>query len=177
MKAMKSIGKVVFVDITKGVNEEMKLPSEVTAYFDKIKEDTIPSVVIVSPDLTQCFGFYSYSQLKPQNYSKIFKEAKKKIKEAKKAGGLSSVGKVEVAEAEAKDATDTDTVTINSPTLETWKSKQGSEIKAMLIRVEHDDLFIFKTSKGKTLKVKPSQLSSDSVERVEKLVAENLDKA
>lgn len=135
-------------------------------------------VVILSPDLTQKFGAFKYAQLKPQEFSKIFRDAKKKIREAKKLGGLSSVGKVEIADQEAQDteSSKAGVVTIASPQLESWESKQGSEIKAMLMRVEND-LFIFKTSKGKILKVKSSQLSTDSVDRAKALMAENADKA
>ena len=176
------MGEVVFVDITRGNDESLKLPAEVEAYFNEIenkKRRMVPMVVILSPDLTQKFGAFKYAQLKPQEFSKIFKDAKKKIKEAKKVGGLSSVGKVEIADQEAKDkeSSKDGVVIISSPQLESWESKQGSEIKAMLMRVENDDLFIFKTSKGKILKVKSSQLSTDSVERAKALMAENADKA
>ncbi len=179
MKSMKSIGEIVFVDITRGNDESLKLPAEVEAYFDEIQDKKmrmVPMVVILSPDLTQKFGAFKYVQLKHQEFSKIFKDAKKKIREAKKLGGLSSVGKVEIADQDNESSKE-GVVTIGSPQLESWESKQGSEIKAMLMRVEHDDLFIFKTSKGKILKVKSSQLSKDSVDRVKALMAENTDKA
>ena len=173
MKAMKSMGEVVFVNFSKGNDESLKLPSEVEAYFQTIqnkKINNVPMVVIFSPDLTQKFGAFKYTQLKPQAFSKLFKDAKKKIKEAKKTGGLSSVGKVEIADKESpKDGV----VTISSPKLESWESKKGSVIKAMLMRVEHDDLFIFKTSKGKILKVKSSQLSAESVDRVKALISQS----
>jgi hypothetical protein len=167
MKKLRSIGPVVFVDYSKKVREDLKLPAEVKAFFGKVSGGIIPKVAIISPDLKRCFGVYDYRVLKSQEYGKIFNEAKKKIKEAKKAGELSFTGK------ELKKEKIAGVVAIDGTEVEIWQSKQGKEIKAKLIRVEHGELFVLETSEGKTIKVKLNQLSLESADRAKALLKRN----
>lgn len=167
---MKSFGVVVFVNEQKGKSETGQLPDSVKNAFRAIKENTIPSVYITSADLTQDFGSFSYSKMKPQDFSKLFRDPKKKIREAKKAGFLSSTGiKVKAVEAQANP----DVITIKNPQLETWETAKGTKVNAMLVSVIKDETYVFKTDKGKKIEAKLVHLSSESQLKLKKLLKEN----
>jgi len=170
MEAMKSFGVIVFVNTRQGKDESGKLPSNVEAKFRAFKERTIPKVYMTSADLTQDFGSFTYTQLKPQDFRKIFRDAKKKIRTAKKSGLLSSTGAEEKA---ADSETDADVVNIEDPQLETWETAKGDKVKAKLIRVDKGETYVFKTDKGKTIEAKLKHLSAESQTRLKKLVEEN----
>ncbi|MGJ8658034.1 MAG: hypothetical protein ACSHX6_16420 [Akkermansiaceae bacterium] len=111
--------------------------------------------------------------MKGQDYSKIFKDTKKKIREAKKTGELSETGAIATAETEEADTSsevsDSDAVVILSPRLRTWKSSKGSEIKAKLIKFENG-IYQLETSRGKVISVTVADLDEASVEMAEEIV-------
>lgn len=159
---MKKYAKVVFIDQT----ELDTLPDDLKKVMVAAGAG-IPLVAFLSPDGATDFGSFNHGTLKNQDYTKIFKEVKTKIKDAQKEGTLKGSGVV--AKDEDKDTKETDAVVIVSPQLRKWKSTKGSEIEAKLIKFE-DDTYHLLTSKGKNIKVTASDLDPESVKMAEEIV-------
>ena len=184
MKKLKSIGVVVFckANAKSRVNSDWnEMPSVVQTYINKNK-NLVPYVVITTPDTTEKFAGYSHKHLSGGDYVKIFREAKKKIREAKKAGRLSSVTSADTGESKetesktdtiTKTSTEGQTIVIVSPATEQWISSSDTTLQAKLMSVEKGQVCIFKTAKGKSIKVKLDQLSTTSADRVRELMELN----
>ena len=84
---MKSYAKVVFVDS----KESTTLPAKVTTAI-RAAGNSIPLLVFMSPDNETVLGSFNHGTLKNQEYSKIFRDLKKKIKKAKKEGNFKNTG-------------------------------------------------------------------------------------
>jgi hypothetical protein len=166
---MKKYSKVVFVD----QNESTSLPDNISKALSGAG-GAMPLLVFMSPDGETNYGSFNHGTLKNQKYSKIFKDVKDKIKTAKEEGKLKESGLV--AKADDGDSDDkkaeSDAVVILNPEVRTWKSSKGSEIKAKLIKFE-DETYYFVTTKAKTIKVKASDLDSESVKMADEILRLN----
>ncbi len=163
---MKKLAKVVYVDST----EVASLPTEVSTAINAAG-NTIPRLVFMSPDHQTVLGSFDHPKMKAQDYNKIFKEVKAKIKEAKKDGQLSESGVV-AKDDDDKDKEKSDAVVIKSPKLAVWKSIKGVEINAKLTKFEADTYHLV-TSKGKSIKVMAKDLDPATLKMAEELVEEN----
>ncbi len=185
MKELKSLGLVVLVDTANQSKERQLIPSEVAEGL-RAAGNSIPSVFVTSADLTQNFGSFSYKKLKSGDYRKIFKDAKEKIREAKKAGTLAVLGSSSSGKAvSTKTTTDKSTgaedemedqpgvVKIKNPKLITLKTTKGTTVNAKLLRVVHNEIYVFETDKGKKIEAKLRHLSYESRDLVEKILEEN----
>ena len=138
-------------------------PSEVLALPDEVREivkgkaGVTPKVFVMDPALTQSFGEFNHEELKGKNWSSIFKGAKGGISSALRKGSFIKASKV----AKAKDAV-----------VEYWKSSAGTNMKAKLVAIEDDSVFVFETAEGKTIRASEKQLSPESVARAKSLVSE-----
>ena len=90
LKELKRVGVVVFVDSNSKSEDYKAAPQEVSSKLQKVS-GSLPIVALTSADMTQDFGSFAHKQLKSQDFRKIFKDAKKKIREAKKAGSLAAL--------------------------------------------------------------------------------------
>ena len=167
---MKSYTKVVFVD----VSEKSILPREIIDVLYS-GDNSVPLLAFMSPNGQTNFGSFSHKTLKSQDYNKIFRDVKKKIREAKKEGTLNDSGLVaksnDSADEDNDDNVDTasEAVVMVSPRLRTWKSAKGKTIKAKFIKFE-DNLFHFETIKGKIIAVKATDLDAASVTTAEEII-------
>ena len=172
MKDLKSLGVVVFLDVGKNSEEYQLVPAEVNKGFKAAGTGAVPSVYLTSADLTQDFGSFGFNTLKSKDFRKVFKDAKKEIREAKKVGALSSLTAVE------ETATDTvedepGVVKISDPELLSLTTAKGAAIKVKLLRVVENKTYVFETSKGKKIEAQLEHLSSESQEQVKTILADN----
>lgn len=124
---------------------------------------------MLSPDLTTIYGKWSHKELKYQEFSKCFKEAKKQLRIDKKTDKLRVTGLEEVDETETADS---GIITLSNPRTQDWQSAKGKTISAKLVRIEKDSTFVFKTKTGKEIKVTEQQLSPGSVITARELAAD-----
>lgn len=138
-------------------------PSEILALPDeardivKAKVGVTPKVFVMNPSLTASYGEFDHEELKGKNWTEIFKKAKASVRTAISDGSF----------VEPKNV-----VKLTDTEVESWTSNGGSELKAKLVAVEDDSVFVFETAAGKTIRASTAQLSEDSVERARKLAAE-----
>ncbi|MGJ8672933.1 hypothetical protein [Rubritalea sp.] len=104
--------------------------------------------------------------MRPQDFSDLFRDSKKQVREAKKADLLASTT---TQKSESEDTASI--ITLKKPTLTDWKSSKGSTLSAKLIRIEHEKTYIFKTSSGKILNVERDQLDPSSIKKANQLIA------
>ena len=167
---MKTYAKVIFVD--------SKDKKTVPKVYKKLRATggSMPYLVFESANGEKSYGSFNHASLKRQDYSKIFKDTKKKIREAKKTGELSdaaaSATSDEAEEEVASEQSDSDAVVIANPTVRKWKSSKGREISAKLIKFENG-IYHLKTSRGKEISVTAADLDSESVELAEEIVGLN----
>lgn len=95
--------------------------------------------------------------MKSQKYGEIFKTARDQIRKAQKDGTFKNGGKEPVV------------VKVEGTEVETWKSSAGTEIKAKLVGIEDDSIYLFETAAGKTIRATAKQLDSTSVAKARKL--------
>lgn len=145
---------------------------KVTRSFIRKNSDAIPYVILTTPDLEESFGGYTHKHLKSGDYSAIFREAKKKIREAKKIGRLDYTEEPDSEEA-TETLPDNQTVEILNPTTEQWSASSGTTIQAKLLKVENGRDYVFETPQGKIIKVTLDQLSKSSSEKAKALIEAN----
>lgn len=145
-KAVLSFSKSIVVD----VSETVGLPDLVKNAY-RTGGASIPIVILVDPALEKIYGRFDHPAMKSQKYGDIFKEVKSSISKAQNAGTFATGGKAPVI------------VKVEAGKMEAWKSSAGTEIKAKLISVEDDTIYIFETEAGKTLRATAAQLSKESV--------------
>ena len=172
-KAIKSEGEGVVVD----TSETGQLPDVVAQAFRSVG-GSLPTVIFADPAMKNVYGSFGHSQLKSQDYRAVFRDTKRKIREAVKDGSFEtdlSGAKEEVAGNEAEgDAGDEDAVPagrimVEESELEMWRSAKGSQITAKLVAVEGEDTFIFETAAGKEIRVTAAQLSVESMQKARKM--------
>lgn len=137
-------------------SEVLALPSEAREVV-KGKPGVTPKVFVMNPALTKSYGSFDHAELKGKNWAAIFRKARAAVSAAVADGSFAPAGtvaKVEGAE------------------VEEWKSAAGSTIKAKLVAVEDDSVFVFETANGKTIRTTADKLSEASVKRARELVGE-----
>lgn len=169
MKETRTWSVVLFVD-SSDKKEFQKLPPKLKTKVSKLSGKYIPKIHFTSADLSQDFGSFHHEQMRSQNFRDLFREPKKKIREAKKEGLLNSTS--EQADEPSTEGEKDSTVTIENPTLSDWKSAKGSIIKAKLLRIEEQETYVFQTASGKTLRVKKEQLDANSIKKAQQLITE-----
>ncbi len=165
---MKTYAKVVFVD-SKDKKTVPKIYKKLLA-----AGGSMPLLIFESADGEQSYGSFNHASLKGQDYSKIFRDTKKKIREAKKTGELSDAGASATSEEdeEVSEQSDSDAIVIANPSLRKWKSSKGKEISAKLVKFENG-IYHLKTSRGKDISVTAADLDSTSVAIAEEIVEIN----
>lgn len=137
-------------------SEILALPGKLPALI-KGKAGAEPKVIVMNPSLTESYGVFNHEELMSKKWNAIFKEPKAGIRSAITAGSFVKPDKV---------------VEISGSEVEGWESSAGTEMKAQLVAIEDDVVFVFKTEAGKTIRAKASQLSKKSVERAKALAKE-----
>jgi hypothetical protein len=145
-KAVLSFSKSVVVDTA----ETAGLPDMVKEAYRR-GGAAIPIVILVDPGMKHIYGTFNHPAMKSQNYGEVFKEAKDSIRKAQREGTFALTDKVPVV------------VKVANSVIESWKSAQGTEIKAKLVGVEDDTTYIFETGAGKTIRATADQLDIESV--------------
>lgn len=116
-----------------------------------------PIVIFTDPGISQTFGRFDHPAMKSQKYDKIFKPARDSISKSKKDGTFSNGGKAPVV------------VKVEGTKIDTWKSAAGTAIKAKLVGIEDDSIYLFQTSEGKEIRATADQLDKESVTKARKL--------
>ena len=161
-KENRSTGKIVLVDCTKQTIRE--LPLNVQKAFESAGKFW-PKVVMTDAAMSKVYAFYSYEQLKPQEYRSLFRDGRRCLAKDVDAGILPEPGKAAVAEADK----DKDGGGFEPSGYEQWKSAQGSNIEARLVDVDDQGRYVFETRAGKRIPVAPEQLDPDSVARAKEI--------
>ena len=147
------------------------LPPKISAALNAAG-GSMPLITFLSPDGETNFGSFNHTTLKNQEYNKIFRDVKKKIKTAQKEGELKSSGAAAKADGaeDAKDgAAESDAIMIASPRVRTWKSSNGKEIQAKFIKFENDTYFL-RSTKGRDIKVTAKDLDDASIKMAEEII-------
>ena len=151
--AVLSFSKSVVVDIS----ETGALPATVKAEFQR-GGAAVPIVIFTDPGLKNTYGRFSHAEMKKQNYGAIFSDARSAVSKAIKDGTFSF-----------GEGNEPKIVKIEGTEIEAWTSSKGTEIKAKLVAIEDDKIFIFETAAGKTIRATAAQLSKESVAKAQKL--------
>lgn len=152
-KAVLSFSKSVIID----VSETAALPALVKEAYRR-GGAAVPIIIFTDPGMKTIYGSYNHPQMKTQRYGEIFQDTKTNIRAAMKAGTF-SLGGAAPKVAKTKDAK-----------VEDWISSKGTTIKAKLVGIVDDKIFLFETEAGKTIRATSSQLSKESVEKAKKMV-------
>ena len=112
---------------------------------------SIPIVILVDPGIKNIYGTFNHPDMKSQNYAEVFKDAKDNIRKAQREGTFALSDKIPVV------------VKIENAPIESWKSAQGTAIKAKLVGIEDDTTYLFETEAGKTIRATANQLAEESV--------------
>lgn len=151
-KAVLGFSKSIVVDIS----ETAGLPDTIKTSY-RTGGAATPIVIFTDPAIAGSFGRFDYPAMKSQKYGEIFKTARDQIRKAQKDGTFKNGGKEPVV------------VKVEGTEVETWKSSAGTEIKAKLVGIEDDSIYLFETAAGKTIRATAKQLDSTSVAKARKL--------
>lgn len=151
-KAVLDFASSIVVDLT----EVPALPSLIKDSY-RTGAASVPLVIVTDPGISTIYSRLDYPAMKTQKYTTIFKETKKEIKTAQKEGTFSLGEYAPVV------------VTVANSEIISWKSSNGTEIRAKLTGVEDDTTYIFETAAGKTIRATAKQLSKDSVTKAREL--------
>lgn len=155
-KAVLSFSKSVIVDV-----------SETAALPDLVKEAyrrggaAVPIIIFTDPGMTTIYGSYNHPQMKTQRYGEIFQDTKTNIRTAMKDGTF-SLGGTTLKVAKTKNAK-----------VEDWISSKGTTIKAKLVGIEGEKIFLFETEAGKTIRATLAQLSKESIKKAKMMVRDD----
>ncbi|YCM43722.1 hypothetical protein V2O64_20665 [Verrucomicrobiaceae bacterium 227] len=150
-KAVLSFSKSIVVD----TGETAGLPDLVKEAYRR-GGASIPIVIFVDPGMKNIYGSFNHPAMKAQNYGEIFKDAKDSIRKAQREGSFAFTDKEPVL------------VKVANASVESWKSAQGSEIKAKLVGIEDETTYLFETEDGKTIRATANQLDKESVAKARK---------
>jgi len=115
---------------------------------------SLPIVILTDPATENLYGRFDHPRMKSQKYDLIFKDSLAKISAAHKNGNYAY-----------GEGLEPKIVKITGSTIESWKSVKGTTLKARLIAVENDSLFVLEKENGKTIKVKAAQLAPESIKK------------
>lgn len=150
-KAVLGFSKSIIVD----VSETAGLPELIKNAY-RTGGASIPIVIFTDPGVTKIFGRYDHPAMKTQKYGTVFKPARDGVAKAKKEGTFADGGKPAVI------------TKVEGGKLESWKSSAGTEIKAKLVGIEDDKIYLFVTEAGKSIRATAAQLDKTSVARARK---------
>ncbi len=150
-KAVLKFAKSVTVD----TSETVALPALVKKAY-RTGGASIPIVILVDPGMKKIYGTFNHPKMKTQKYGEIFKQAREDIRKAKK-GGTFDLGENAPVIVKVEDSV-----------MSEWQSSKGSVIKAKLVGVEDDKIYLFETANGKTIRATAAQLNADSVKKARK---------
>lgn len=153
-KAVLKFSQSIVVDIT----ESAALPYVVKDAYRK-GGAAIPIVIFTDPAMKKIYGSFNHPQMKTQKYETIFKEAKAGVNKAIKDGSF------DLGSAAPK------IVKTEGSKVEEWTSAKGTIIKAKLVGIEDENVFLFETEAGKTIRATAKQLSEESVAKAKKMAA------
>lgn len=128
---------------------------------------SLPQVVVASADGGKVYGSFNHEVLKARNFSAIFREAKKAMREDAKNsspgrnGGVASTGD---PKAQAKSAGVT--VEDEGVPYQWWTSTHGSRIEARLEHVGADSVTL-RARNGREIKIEKHQLDAASLAQAE----------
>ncbi|MFN0130222.1 MAG: hypothetical protein ACKV19_26465 [Verrucomicrobiales bacterium] len=160
------MGEVVFVDSGQSGNVPENIRSQLAG--------TIPVVIIADPTGEKVYGRYDHSTLKTKDFSSIFRQARRDLRDDLKNGVVVSEAKPGGSETtppgSGSDSTPAKSSSAAKPALgyETWKSIKGSAIEAKFEGIKGDDVTL-KAKDGRTIKLKRYQLSTDSQQRLKEV--------
>lgn len=155
-KAVLKFSKSIVVD----TSETAALPAVVKDAYRK-GGASIPIVIFTDPAMETIYGNFNHPKMKTQKYDSIFKDTKSQIKHAIKSGSFQLGAKA------AKF------VTIQGAHIENWTSSKGTLIKAKLIGIEDEQVFVFETESGKKIRATAEQLSPECVVKANKMAADS----
>jgi hypothetical protein len=175
-KAIKSEGSAVIVD----TSEFAKLPDVVKKAIKG--KGSLPMVVFADPGMQNVYGTFGHSQLRGQDYRAIFRDTKRAIRNAAKAGTFVTDLDVVPVKVDGKDvvADEVDVVDIvervqvEEGEITRWTSSKGKVLMARLKAVEGDEteIFVFETAAGREIRVEAQHLSDESVERAREMAGQ-----
>lgn len=150
-KALLSFSQSIVVDTA----ETAGLPEMVKEAYRR-GGAAIPIVILVDPGMKHIYGTFNHPAMKSQNYDEVFNEAKDGIRKAQREGTFALTDKEPVL------------IKVEKSAVESWKSSAGSEIKAKLVGIENDSIYIFETENGKTIRASVAQLDRASIIKARK---------
>lgn len=153
-KAVLKFSQSIVVDIT----ESAALPSVVKDAYRK-GGASIPIVIFTDPAMEKIYGSFNHPQMESQKYDTIFKDARSNIKKAIKDGTF-DLG-----------AAAPTMVRMENTQVEEWTSSKGTLIKAKLVGIEDDKVFLFETESGKKIRATEKQLSQESIAKAKKMAS------
>jgi hypothetical protein len=175
-KAIKSEGSAVIVD----TSEFSELPDVVKKAIQG--KGSLPMVVFVDPGMQNVYGAFGHSELKGQDYRGVFRDTKRKIRDAKKAGSFVTDLNAAPVEVAAKDAVADDVeivdiverVQVEEGEITRWTSSKGKVLMARLVAIEGEEseTFVFQTAAGKEIRAEAQHLSDESVERAREMAGQ-----
>ncbi len=145
-KALLSFSKNIIVD----VSETAGLPDLIKNSY-RTGGASIPIVIITDPAIQKIYGRFDHPAMKSQKYDLLFKDLKADISEAQNQGTFFS----------GQNAPKI--LKVANGTLQNWQSSAGTQIKAKLIGIEDDSIYLFETEAGKTIRATAQQLAPESV--------------
>jgi hypothetical protein len=163
------MGEVVFVDR----GESGDLPDAIRSQLG----GTIPIVVIADPAGEKIYGRYDYSVLRTKDFSSIFRQAKRDLRDDLKNGVVPANAAADESASKTKPSGGTtpepggkaiEASKFADLTFEEWTSRQGTKMEAKLEGVTGDELTL-KARDGRVIKLKRSQLSEQSQIRLKKI--------
>jgi len=167
LKEVRSIGEVIFID--SGEND--KVPESIRSQLNGI----VPIVVIADAKGEKVYGRFDYSTLKTKDFSSIFRQAKKDLREDLKNGVVTADAKSgEGASTTADGGSEKSSLKprgaskwANLP-YEKWESLKGTSLEAKLEAV-HGEEITLKTKDGRLIKINQFQLSGESLRRLKQI--------
>lgn len=145
-------------------NEHDKV-SDLAFPWRKEKKITIPMVVIMDPAMTKVYGSYKNTELRGQEYRKIFRDAMKAhkadVSDRKIIDPRDNAAQVAEGEELPADAVRKFT----NGQFEDWTSSAGSTISATLVSASREKA-IFVDRNGREIELTMDQLDEESAKRV-----------
>jgi hypothetical protein len=169
LKEGRSIGEVVFID--SGNSEMSNAPKAVQEAMSG--KGSLPVVALSNATGDKVYGAFGYDELKTFQFARLFKDAKKAMKEdaaaaaapATASSGAKPADKPADKPSGGSSSEDAGAKSIATAPVEEWVSVSGSKIKARLTKVWGDQVTLT-TEAGKTLQLTKYQLSKESQDKL-----------
>lgn len=168
---IKREGQAVFVEV-KNKQQLKAFPKALKGDLTGMYKNPYPYVLFADPALKKVYGAFHHNQLKSKDFRGLFRDTKKQIREAIKAGDfLAAEPPVnEKYDVKPEVATASEVVQISDKTVYDWKSAQGTTIRARLISVSEEE-FVFQSEEGREIRATAEQLAAETVEKARSLAS------